>query len=275
MARPREDNVIYANFGARRRVSTPEEARHPGAEAPLRASAYSPAAMRLVNAAVRQTDPGRVKRGHLYAEGGHVLELTPRMGGCDGLVAGSQNEPFTVTIQLPARERADIQVALDMMARRAGSVARARAGEFDDDVLDILIAPDASSVRFLCSCPDPAAVCKHAVAVAEKLAELIDTRPETIFSMRSLTLASIENGVRLRAVSVARENSQVGSEFFWSGRDLPSLPEPDIAPMIADSDIDLLHRAMQSVSFTNIDQLRAVADIEDLYEELTSLDARE
>lgn len=75
--------------------------------------------------------------------------------------------------------------------------------------------------------------------------------------------------MRNRAVSVAKENSEEGSEYFWDGREMPRLPEPKLAPMIEDSDIDMLHRAMQSVSFTNIDQLRAVADIEDLYEELT------
>ena len=39
--------------------------------------------------------------------------------------------------------------------------------------------------------------------------------------------------------------------------------------MIEDSDLDLLHKAMQTISFTNIDQLRAVSDLEDLYDELT------
>ncbi|MCT1614747.1 hypothetical protein M3B02_10365 [Corynebacterium sanguinis] len=266
--RPREDNVIYANFGARRRVTSPEEAG--AVQPPLqRAPSFSPAAMRVFNAAVRQTDPARTKRGQQYAAGEHVLDVTVRSGGFDGVVAGSQNDPFSVSIQLPRRAPTDVQDALDIMARRANSVARARAGEFDDDVLDILLAPDPASVRFFCTCPDPAAVCKHAVAVAQKAAELIHASPEVIFSLRNLNLATFEQGVRNRAVSVAKENSEEGSEYFWDGREMPKLPEPKLAPMIEDSDIDMLHRAMQSVSFTNIDQLRAVADIEDLYEELT------
>ena len=40
--------------------------------------------------------------------------------------------------------------------------------------------------------------------------------------------------------------------------------------MIDDSDTGLLHRAMQTVSFTNIDQLRAVSDITELYDDLTT-----
>ncbi|QPK83996.1 hypothetical protein G7Y29_04215 [Corynebacterium qintianiae] len=266
--RPSEDNVIYANFGARRRVFSPEEAGTSQASV-TRTPSYSPAAMRVFNAAVRQTDPGRTKRGHQYAANGHVLETTPRSGGIDGLVAGSQNDPFAVAIQLPGRTAADIQGALDVMARRANSVARARTGDFDDDVLDILLAPDPASIRFLCTCPDASDVCKHAVAVAEKAAELIDATPDVIFSMRNLSLNTFEQGVRNRAATVARENSEEGSKYFWAGREMPDLPYPKVAPMIEDSDIDMLHRAMQSVSFTNIDQLRAVADIEDLYEELT------
>lgn len=265
--RPSEGNVIYANFGARRRVTTAQEAAG-DRDAGLRAPTFTPAAMRVFNAALRQTDPGRTKRGHQYAAGGNVIELTPRSGGIDALVAGSQNDPFTVTLQLPGRSRADIEVALDMMARRANSVSRARAGDFDDDVLDIMLAPDPVSIRFLCTCPDASPVCKHAVAVAEKAAALIDASPEVVFSMRNLSLNTFEQGVRHRAAEVARENSQEGSKYFWDGRELPDLPEPKVAPMIEDSDIDMLHRAMQSVSFTNIDQLRAVADIEDLYEEL-------
>ena len=266
--RPTKDNVIYANFGARRRVTSAEEAS-PAEGVTARAPSFSPAAMRVFNAAVRQTDPGRTKRGHQYAAGGNVIELTPRSGGIDALVAGSQNDPFTVTMQLPGRSNADINTALDIMARRANSVARARRGDFDDDVLDILLAPDPSSIRFMCTCPDASHVCKHAVAVAEKAAALIDASPEVVFLLRNVSFNAFEQGVQHRAVAVARENSEEGSKYFWDGRDMPDLPTPKVAPMIEDSDLDMLHRAMQSVSFTNIDQLRAVADIEDLYEELT------
>ena len=38
---------------------------------------------------------------------------------------------------------------------------------------------------------------------------------------------------------------------------------------IDDSDPDLLRKAMRSVSHTNLDLLRAVSDIEDLYYHLT------
>ena len=45
-----------------------------------------------------------------------------------------------------------------------------------------------------------------------------------------------------------------------------------MAPALDDSDTDLLHQAMRQVSYTSIEQLRAVSDIEDLYDHLTGAD---
>lgn len=267
--RPREDNVIYANFGARTRVSSPAETGAQTSE-PSRVNRLSAPAMRIFNAAVRQTDVARAKRGRTYADGGHVLGLTAVTNGMHADVVGSQNEPFRTTLVLPHRSREDIETAIGSLVREAGSLERLRAGELNDDVLDILLCSSPDEVRFYCDCPDNAQVCKHAVALAQCAAELIDDDPSLILSMRGITLNALEDRKRRESHNMALENSAPGSPYFWDGHDLPDLPHPKIAPMIEDSDIHLLHRAMQSVSFTNIDQLRAVADIEDLYDDLTS-----
>lgn len=266
--RPSEDNVIYANFGARTRVSSAEETGAQTQE-PSGVQGLSAPAMRIFNAAVRQTDVGRAKRGRAYADGGHVLSLTATSGGMHADIAGSQNEPFHVSFVLPHRSRTDIEQALDALVREAGSIERFRAGQISDEVLDILLCSSPDEIRFWCDCPDNARVCKHAVAIAQRGAGLIDTDPSLILSMRGVTLSALEDRKRRESHSMARENSAPGSPYFWPGHELPDLPRPKIAPMIEDSDIDLLHRAMQTVSFTNIDQLRAVADIEDLYDDLT------
>ncbi|WJY97336.1 SWIM zinc finger family protein [Corynebacterium fournieri] len=265
--RPKEDNVIYANFGARKRVSSAEETGAPTRSFQQRS--LSPAALRIANAAVRQTDVGRVKRGTEYAARGHVVELRVVHGGVRAAVVGSQNEPFQVGMHLPYRSYEDIRRAVGDIVRAPGSIAAAKAGTLDEHVLDILLCDAPQEVTFSCDCPDGANVCKHAIAVAQRAAELVDDDPTLIFTMRGLSLEDLESRKRNQAEDLARENAEPGSEFFWSGRPLPELPRPKVAPMIEDSDIDLLHRAMQTVSFTNIDQLRAVADIEDLYDELT------
>ena len=266
--RPQEDNVIYANFGARKRVSSAAETG--GAEiSAFRPRSLSPAAMIIYNAAVRQTDVGRAKRGAEYAARGHVVELQAVSHGVRAAVVGSQNDPFRVAMYLPRRHAEEIRRATSAIVRAPGSIAAAKAGTLDEEVLEILLCKAPQEVTFHCDCPDSAAVCKHAVAVAQRTAELVDKDPSVIFTIRGLRLEELENRKRNQADDLARENAEPGSEYFWPGRELPELPRPKVAPMIEDSDIDLLHRAMQTVSFTNIDQLRAVADIEDLYDELT------
>ena len=71
------------------------------------------------------------------------------------------------------------------------------------------------------------------------------------------------------AQDVARKATEDGAETFWSGRELPAVPSPKIAPALDDSDPDLLRKALRAVSHTNIDLLRAVSDIEDMYHHLT------
>lgn len=265
---PKDGNVIFLNFGAKRRVDSAEETGGPAVEATA-PPAYSPAAMRVFNAAVRQTDVARAKRGHEYATQGRVLDLTPVPMGMRADVAGSQNEPFHVNLHLPRRSTPDIEQALHSLLGTAGSVEAMRKGDIEDDVLDVLVCSEPGEIRFTCDCPDGARVCKHAVALAERAAALIDADPTIVLTMRGVTLSSLEDRKRRAAQDLARENAEPGSRYFWAGRKLPELPRPKVAPMIEDSDIDLLHSAMQTVSFTNIDQLRAVSDIEDLYDALT------
>ncbi|AGF72187.1 hypothetical protein [Corynebacterium halotolerans] len=263
--RPKDGNVIYANFGNRTRVTGSDDApRAPRRTRP----AFVPGAARLLDAVTRLTDQGRVTRGRQYAAAGHVVGLEVANGRVHGQVAGSQNEPFNVAIQLPYRSTDDIAKVTDRLARTTNGLRRARSGDVADELLDILLAEDPSDIRFSCDCPDSAVVCKHAVAVVEKLAAKMDADSALLFQLRGLDLGRLEQAVSEQAKIVSRE-SEDDTELFWSGHPLPDLPDPKVAPALDDSDLDLLHKAMRAVSYTSIDQLRAVSDIEDIYDHLT------
>lgn len=267
MPRPQEDNVTWVNFAEKRKVDSAEET---GQAAPKpQALRLNPAAEILVAAAQRGADQGRYSRGRKYADDGNVLEVRAEIGRFVGTVAGSQNEPFNVMVLLPYRDSEAISSALRLMAHNANALKAARSGKFHTELLHALVAGKGERIRFRCDCPDNAEVCKHSVAVALKGAELIDADPTLIFRLRNLDLNTLEQQLRESAGDRAKESAAEGSEHFWTGHELPDLPWPKKAPMIEDSDLDLLHKAMQTISFTNIDQLRAVSDLEDLYDELT------
>lgn len=264
MVTPSDDNVIYANFGRKVRVEKPEQTSDERVE---RRPAMAPAAELLLEVATSRADRGRLTRGRDYARAGHVLSMDLRNGAVHAQVAGSQNEPFTVAVQLPYRSPDDLSVVSAELARTPNGMRGARKGELSRTVVGALLAEDINDIRVRCDCPDPFAICKHAVAVLEKLAGKIDADPLALFTLRGMDLISLEKAVMVQAKDVSRE-SEENPELFWAGRELPALPEPRVAPALDDSDLDLLHKAMRAISYTNVDQLRAVSDIEDLYDHL-------
>ena len=209
--RPSDDNVIYANFGAKTRVEKPTQSLPPRRRASL-----SPAAQLLLDAVLSRADAGRVTRGQQYAAAGHVVSLEVLSGRVHAQVAGSQNEPFQVTIQLPYRSPDAIAGVSAELARTANGLRLARQGEVSESLLHVLLADDPGDIRLLCDCPDPSPVCKHEVAVAEKLAARMDADPLLLFELRGMNLASLETAVMAQARSASRESEDDPELFRWT-----------------------------------------------------------
>lgn len=279
--RPRKDNVIYANFGKKTYSRTPpaeppsvgvddELLRRVAKQLEDRAFAHlSPAAARLIRAAEERTDQGRVGRGRDYAKAGNVVDIEIRNGAAHAQVAGSQTRPFETSIILPYRSADELTEITRIITRSSGAMSKIYEGDVPEEVLDVLIAEDASDIRFSCTCPDPAVVCKHAIAFVDRLGARIDADPSVIFAMRGMDLDTLAQAVQQEAQAVSQEATAPGSDLFWAGRKLPDLPSPKLAPALDDSDMDLLHKALRHVSYTSLEELRGVADIEDLYDFLT------
>ena len=81
---------------------------------------------------------------------------------------------------------------------------------------------------------------------------------------------TIEKSLQREAHAKADSAAQTNDGNFWGDKTaLPQLPNTKIASALDDSDLDALHKAMRSISYTAIDELRAVADIEEMYDFLT------
>lgn len=263
------DNVIYANFGARKRVEQAPEmhdaVRRLARSRPLQGSA----GLELRRMIFDNAEEKRYQRGIDYARSGHVVDVDIHNGAAHGKVAGSQNQPFSVLIQLPPRSREELNSLGRMLAETSGAMERVRAGELADELLAVLLAADDSDIRCYCDCPDSAWICKHLVAFAEELSGKLDADPAAVFHLRGISLRQLEEMIASSAHEVARNATKDGAKTFWVGRELPAVPRPKIAPALDDSDLDLLRKALRAVSHTNIDLLRAVSDIEDMYHHLT------
>ena len=177
-------------------------------------------------------------------------------------------------IQLPYRNNDDIAHIADVMVRTPNALRDAREGFVPITVLNLLLGEDGSDIRMSCTCPDPAPVCKHVIAAVDRLAARMDADPGVIFAMQGLSFAGLEQAMMTKAKEAAKDSLSPASglsveernDLFWNGRGLPELPQPKRAPALEDSDMDLLRKAMRTVTHTNIELLRAVSDIEDIYD---------
>ena len=259
---------------------------------------HSTAADWLTDLAFTQSDNGRMSRGRSYYQGGHVMNLEFVPGSITAKVIGSQPQPFSVAIMFPPRTDPQLARLPDLISQLDGGIQAVRSGQFSPDMLKILFGGHPYKARYYCDCPDKAKVCKHVVATMMAAADRVAADPGLVFQLRGLNLADMRLPKQLTkpagsagsvpvtpetsapaGASGARQKPQAeapspeaiaaATDRFWNGGPLPEIPQLKTQSALADSDEELLHKAMRTISYTSVDELCAVSDIEDLYYNLT------
>jgi uncharacterized Zn finger protein len=166
----------------------------------------------------------RLERGRSYVRHGAVVDLKIAPGEIAALVNGSELYRIKVTVAPtpPATWRA---ICADCTGR-IESLVELLQGRFSKPVMERLCSQDSglfprpSEIRFTCSCPDHASMCKHVAAVLYGIGARLDHSPELLF--------------RLRAV----DETALLADF---GAALPgSLTGPDAAKTLAGDDLGAL-----------------------------------
>ena len=301
---PQVGNVIYVNFGARDYTPVAGRDTFTDPDAPsrkprrktMRARATakgirSTAADWLTDLAFTQSDNGRMSRGRGYYQGGHVMNLEFVPGSITAKVIGSQPQPFSVAIMFPPRTDPQLARLPDLISQLDGGIQAVRSGQFSPDMLKILFGGHPYKARYYCDCPDKAKVCKHVVATMMAAADRVAADPGLVFQLRGLNLADMRlpkpagsagaepetsvpagaSGARQKPQAEAPSPEAIAAttDRFWNGGPLPEIPQLKTQSALADSDEELIHKAMRTISYTSVDELCAVSDIEDLYYNLT------
>jgi uncharacterized Zn finger protein len=134
----------------------------------------------------------RLPRGRTYARNGSVLDLQITPGQVSALVNGSELYRIAISIkQVPAA--AWRRICADC-AGRIESLVELLQGKFSKGVMERLcrqengLFPRPSDIRFACSCPDHASMCKHVGA-------RLDHEPELLFRLRAVDETELVAGV--------------------------------------------------------------------------------
>lgn len=141
----------------------------------------------------------RLPRGRTYVRNGSVVDLQISALEIKALVSGSSIYRVTVTIKAlaPSRWRS---VCKDC-AGEIDSLVELLRGRFSKAVMERLcrqnrgLFPKSSEIRFSCSCPDGATMCKHVAAVLYGVGARLDERPELLFRLRAVDESDLVGGL--------------------------------------------------------------------------------
>lgn len=132
----------------------------------------------------------RLPRGRNYVRSGCVVDLQIERGAVEARVSGSSLYRTVITISPipPQRWKAvcrDCAGAID-------SLVELLEGRFSKTTMERLcregagMFPLPSEMRFKCSCPDSARMCKHIAAVLYGVGARLDQKPELLFELRAV-----------------------------------------------------------------------------------------
>jgi uncharacterized Zn finger protein len=180
----------------------------------------------------------RLPRGRSYLRQGNVYNLRIQHGKVTSVVAGSELYDVSVTIApltkghwSAIKERCEGQVAsmLDLLG-----------GKLGDGVLTIITDPERGlfpkpkEIKFSCSCPDHADMCKHVAATLYGVGVKLDTQPDLFFILRSVDPTELisTNAITAPATGDAALEGEDLSALFGIELDAPAeeLPPPAKKP---------------------------------------------
>jgi uncharacterized Zn finger protein len=132
----------------------------------------------------------RLPRGRTYVRNGSVVDLQIGEGEIRGRVSGSELYEVEVKVTAVAKPRwggicADCAGAID-------SLIELLQGRFSKGVMERIcqektgLFPAPAELKFNCSCPDWASMCKHVAAVLYAIGARLDERPELLFKLRKV-----------------------------------------------------------------------------------------
>lgn len=132
----------------------------------------------------------RLPRGRTYVRNGSVVDLQIAPREVTAMVSGSSIYKVKVTIGEVAKAHwksicADCSGGID-------SLVELLQGRFSKGVMERIcrqgagLFPKPKEIKFSCSCPDGAVMCKHVAAVMYGVGARLDTKPELLFQLRAV-----------------------------------------------------------------------------------------
>ena len=191
----------------------------------------------------RYSDYGsRLPRGRTYVRNGSVIDLQVTAGKIHAQVMGSSL--YTVKIDVSGSAAQHWRTLVADCASSIDSMVELLQGKLSGAVMERIckpvtgLFPSPKDIRFSCSCPDWASMCKHVAAVLYGVGARFDQQPELLFTLRGVDASDLVGstgaGLSVSATAPASgkilDNAALGDVF---GIEIDTGSEPPTAPPVA------------------------------------------
>ena len=187
----------------------------------------------------------RLPRGRTYVRNGSVVDLQIAPREITAMVSGSAI--YKVKVSIGDVAKAHWKTLCTHCAGGIDSLVELLQGRFSKGVMERIchqdtgLFPRPSEIRFSCSCPDYASMCKHVAAVLYGVGARLDQRPELLFRLRAVDETELlsDLGTALPDTRTGRDAGKtlVGDDLaalfgldMAESEALAALPPADVAP---------------------------------------------
>lgn len=137
----------------------------------------------------------RLPRGRTYVCNGSVCHLGIEKGKVEAIVSGSSL--YTVKVNIATLSSHRWQSIKDKCKGQISSLLELLKGQLSDHLMKIVadhkegLFPQHGEIKFSCSCPDWASMCKHVAAVLYGIGSRLDEQPEKLFLLRGVDASEL------------------------------------------------------------------------------------
>ncbi len=217
----------------------------------------------------------RIGRGRSYVRCGAVLDLQVNAGEIKALVQGSRAKPYSVAITIKKLNKNTWKLAASACAGKLESLEELLSGKFPKSLEEMFMQrntglfPSPREIKFDCSCPDWASMCKHVAATLYGLGARLDEDPTLFFTLRGVDTADLINQtVSNKAEDLLKKASKKSSRVI-EGADLSAVFGLDLAEEASSTTAD-----DAAVAKMAAEQRARLADVRKVLKKQMKLDAR-
>jgi uncharacterized Zn finger protein len=181
----------------------------------------------------------RLERGRSYVRNGLVIDLQIAPHTVAAKVSGSSI--YTVTITIAEVPKPQWKSICTDCAGGIDSLVELLQGRFSKGVMERIcrqgtgLFPKPAEIRFSCSCPDYASMCKHVVASLLGVGVRLEAKPELLFRLRGVDENDLVGDIG--SLPMTKQNLTVGKVLEADdmaalfGLDMGEDPAPVAAPV--------------------------------------------